>query len=208
MIAPARIITYKDNPLQRLQDLTRGPEISANVMLRGAFPHGRSFCIAGLALLVVLLNPLRSAAQQPTSKPSDWRKDLHVLSTNLPLLHPNFFFQVPRVVFDNAVAQLDHDIPSLTNEQVIVGMAEIVAMAGDAHTNLSLNQCAVPFRSYPIRLQWFSDGIFVTAASPECRPALGKKLIRIGETDIQQVYEEVGKVISQPRRPQRVQTVL
>lgn len=160
------------------------------------------FCPAPvLTMIFILLNLSYSAAQSPTSKPGDWRDDLRVLSTNLPALHPNLFFQLPRSTFDNEVAQLNSDIPSLSDTQIIIRMARIVAMVGDAHTSLSVGYSSVPFHTLPLRLQWFSDGIFVTATSPEYRAALGCKLIKVGQTDIGRVYEEVGKLISHENEP-------
>jgi hypothetical protein len=160
------------------------------------------FCPAAVfTMILILLNPSYSAADSPTSKPGDWREDLRVLSTYLPTVHANLFFQLPRSTFDNEVTQLNSDIPSLSDTQIIIRMARIVAMVGDAHTSLSLGYSSVPFHTLPLRLQWFSDGIFVTATSPEYRAALGCKLIKVGQTDIGQVYEEVGKLISHENEP-------
>lgn len=153
-------------------------------------------------LLILLLQcPCYLFAHQPTSKPDDWREDLRVLSTYLPQLHKNLFFQMSPVVFDDAVAELEREIPALSDEQITLRFAEIVAKVGDAHTSLSLTGTSVPFRIYPIRLQWFSDGLFVTRASPEWRGAIGCQLVQIGENNIQQVYEEVGKLVSHENEP-------
>jgi len=162
----------------------------------------RSNPLVCLALLFVLLQPY-SFAQQPTAKPQEWREDLRVLSTDLPRLHANLFFQVPQEVFYGEIAALDHDIPSLSDDQIIIRMTQIVALVGDSHTNLSLAQSRIPFHVFPLRLQWFSDGIFVTLAGSPYRSALGCKLVRIGDTDIRQVYEEVGKLISHENEPWR-----
>lgn len=45
---------------------------------------------------------------------------------------------MPRTTFEAAVQDLDRAIPSLTDAQVMVGLARIVALAGDGHTNLWL----------------------------------------------------------------------
>ena len=64
-------------------------------------------------------------------------------------------------------------------------MARIVALGGDGHTALSLTQAAANFHTYPIQLYWFKEGIYATAVLPEAGvPALGKRLVRIGNTSI------------------------
>src|SRR5262249_30369126 len=52
------------------------------------------------------------------------------------------------------------------------------------------------FRQYPLRLYWFSDGLYVIAATPDYQRALGARLVRIGDTDIAQAYSSVTALIS------------
>jgi hypothetical protein len=76
--------------------------------------------------------------RRPTARDNRWRQDLGYLATELPQRHVNLFFQMPRTTFEAAVQDLDRAIPSLTDAQVMVGLARIVALAGDGHTNLWL----------------------------------------------------------------------
>ena len=68
-------------------------------------------------------------------------------------------------------------------------------MVGDAHTRLDWEQTAPNFRTYTLRLYWFSDGLYVTATTADYRSALGSKLIQIGETEIDQVSASVSSLI-------------
>jgi hypothetical protein len=47
-----------------------------------------------LALLVVSISRSSAAAADLTAK--EWRQDLHVLATDLPRLHRNLFFRLPK----------------------------------------------------------------------------------------------------------------
>ena len=47
-----------------------------------------------------------------------------------------------------------------------------MALAGDEHTSLYLNQAA-GFQQFPLQFQWLDDGVFVTAAASAYAQALG-----------------------------------
>src|SRR5712692_11402303 len=94
-----------------------------------------------------------------------WRDDLQFLATELPRRHVNFFANVTRPDFNQAVSDLNQAIPDQTDPEVIVGLARIVAMARDAHTNLALPQGAARFAQVGLRLMWFQEGLYVTSAA-------------------------------------------
>lgn len=106
-----------------------------------------------------------------------WRSDLALLASELPKLHPAPFHQTPEPAFRAAVADLDRALPALTLDQRIVGLARIVALLADAHTQLQLGPLGRAL-VYPISFYWFPDGIFVIAAAD--RAAIGARLITVG----------------------------
>jgi hypothetical protein len=65
--------------------------------------------------------------------------DVQYIVTQLPALHPNFFFQLDRAAFNSAVQTLTSQIPNLTDAEFAVRLAQLVALAGDPHTVLYLN---------------------------------------------------------------------
>src|SRR5215471_8952808 len=97
-------------------------------------------------LLLVGLSRLMAA---DAARDAQWRQDLDTLTTQLPALHPNLFFQTPRGVFDSAAAGLRAAIPDLSDVEVMVGLARITALPGDGHTSLSLSQRNAAFRFLP-----------------------------------------------------------
>jgi len=160
------------------------------VKLRGGRAAHRIFC----TLIAALFAAAPLAAQ--TSRDDRWRQDLTYLATELPRRHVNLFFQLARPTFDAAVQDLDRAIPSLTDAQVMVGLARIVALAGDGHTNLWLTNTATGFRRFPLTLYWFQDGLFVTRASDTYARAVGVRLLRIGDNDVERIYGAVSPLIS------------
>ncbi|HJQ35333.1 MAG TPA: hypothetical protein VJ866_24490 [Pyrinomonadaceae bacterium] len=124
-----------------------------------------------------------------------WRQDLQVLATQLPLLHKNAFFHVSPAEFEQAVADLDRDIPSLQDHEIVVRLMRIVALVGDSHTSLYTGSSPEQFKTYPLKLYQFGDGLYATAAAAPYGDVLGARLARIGETDAQQAYASSGDLV-------------
>ncbi len=142
-------------------------------------------------VLILLAAPLLSQ-----SRDDRWRQDLQYLASNLQQTHPNLFFQMSQQDFNQAVAQLDASISSKADYEIMVEMARIVALAGDGHTSLSLTQNRTGFRTYPLKLYWFDDGLYVTQAASNLASALGTRLVAIGGTSIDQAYALAAGAIS------------
>ncbi len=122
-----------------------------------------------------------------------WRDDLRVMFEKMQTAHPNLFWRTPEADFKQAVAKLDADIPYRTDEQIKVGLMQIVARV-DGHTQIGIFQPALNFHLYGLRLYTFSDGIYVVDAQPQYKEAIGKKLVAVGSTDVDSVYKEVSSV--------------
>jgi hypothetical protein len=149
-----------------------------------------------MKLLFLTLLAFCGPAIADGARDAAWRQDLDYLTTQLPQLHPNLFFRTPRAVFDQAAADLRDAIPSLPDTDVMVGMATLVALARDGHTNLFLPQRPGTFRTLPLRVKWFADGLYVTAASPAYGRALGARVTGIGSRTAEDAYQAVAAAIS------------
>ena len=143
-------------------------------------------------LLLFALAPLIVEAQ--TSSVNSRTQDLNFIATQLPALDPFFFSQLSQSDFQQAVNSLQANIATLTDAQFYVGLAQLVAMAGDPHTNLYLYD-APGFQILPLHLRWLDDGVFVTSAGPEYTSALGARITGIGNYSIDDVMQLLGTVI-------------
>lgn len=142
-------------------------------------------------VLLLTLPVLVVQAQSPVGSRT---QDLNFIATQLPKLDPNFFSQLSPSAFGQAVTGLQSNIATLTDAQFYVGLAQLVAMAGDAHTFLSI-PTAPGFQQLPLHLRWLDDGVFVTSAGPEYTRSLGARIIAIGAYSIDEVIERLGTVI-------------
>ncbi|MDR3703588.1 MAG: hypothetical protein P4L56_28320 [Candidatus Sulfopaludibacter sp.] len=122
------------------------------------------------------------------------QQDLDFVTNQLPKLHVNFFFQLSPADYSQAASLLGSQIPNLTDAEFYVRLQQLVAMAGDEHTTLALNQ-ATGFQQFPLRFEWLDDGVFVTSASTAYRQALGAQLVQVGDTPIDQVVQKLAATI-------------
>ncbi|MCA0453455.1 MAG: hypothetical protein LCI00_05730 [Chloroflexi bacterium] len=130
--------------------------------------------------------------QSPASQAA-WREDLNGLAEQMESRHPDLFWRVSETDFKVMVSDLDDKIPFLTNEQIIVEFARIVAIA-DAHSHLSLYQSGTGFSVYPLRLYFFRDGLFIVDA--EAASLIGSQVTAINGHSIEEVYNQVAPIIT------------
>ena len=150
--------------------------------------------VGGTFLRVFLLATAALGLQAQSATLNIRMQDFNFVSTQLPRLDPNFFANLSRDTFQQAVNNLQVNLTTLTDAQFYVALAQLVAMPGDAHTYLYLSR-APGFQTLPLHLRWLDDGVFVTSAGPEYTQALGTRLIAVGDFPIGDVMQQLGTVI-------------
>ena len=126
-----------------------------------------------------------------------WREDLRYLERELPKRHKDLFHAMTREQFEAAVKKLDERIPNLSQEQIIVELERIVAMIRDGHTRIQDFPFGpkVGFRSYPIYLYQYKDGLFVQAADDAYKDAVGARVIKIGKQSTQEAIDAISPLV-------------
>jgi hypothetical protein len=134
--------------------------------------------------------PLDSAAV------AAWRQDLRYMAGQMPEWHRNLYHTISKPSFDSAVASLDARLPTLRREQVILELARIVTRVGDGHTNVApTRDPRIGFRTYPIALYFFSDGLYIRAADSAHAGLIGARVVRIGGHSVEEAYAAVRPLI-------------
>jgi tetratricopeptide (TPR) repeat protein len=143
--------------------------------------------------------PEPQAATAPSSDSSSirqWREDLAYLARELPRRHKNLFHTISRAQFDSALAVLDRKLPGLARHQVIIELARLVALVGDGHTNVApTRDPKIGFHTYPVRLYFFKDGLFIRSAAKAQADLVGAKVVRIGRLTADEAYLAVRGLI-------------
>ncbi len=133
----------------------------------------------------------------------DWNQDIGYLVSELPKNDPNIYEQISKNEFLKQVSILRKSFPRLANEDLPIEIAKLLAKAGDAHTFLPLDHAyagLVPtnlnYHKFPLTLYWFSNDLCVTSTSKDYPFLLGLRLIKIENTDIIDVTNQVNSLIS------------
>ncbi len=121
-----------------------------------------------------------------------WIEDIELVALELPKRHKNLFFNKHRNEFFNELESLKTKVSQLDNKEIEVNIAKIVASIMDAHTSFMMQ---VNFLC-PLELYWFSDGLYVTAASEEYKEIENCKINKVDGTDINEVIEILSSIVS------------
>jgi hypothetical protein len=128
-----------------------------------------------------------------------WREDLRFLAAELPKKHKNAFHRIRREQFEKSIAELDAKIPTLNDEEIVLGLARIVAQIGDGHTGLGWGRS---FQRVPMDLFWFGKELRVIKVAKEFPRLNGARLIKIGGVGVERVHEQAQDYISQEESEQ------
>ncbi|TFI59463.1 hypothetical protein E2493_04530 [Sphingomonas parva] len=108
----------------------------------------------------------------PRDRLEGWRQDLDTLATRF-LAADRSFSPGEAMLFREALDAIRQDLPRLDDAEITTRMAAAVALAGNGHTRLYLLRNRQELRRLPIRLWWFSDGLFVVRAAAAQKDLLG-----------------------------------
>lgn len=157
-----------------------------------------SFRLAPIVIaagLVLLSGPAHALSPNDLAA---WRSDLAFVRTQLPKTHANAFHHESRDAFEAALDSLSARAPAMTSQQVMFGLATVIAGIGDGHTRLTLpldsgieffrGHASTPapkmpgltVRQYPIRLHWLEDGLYVARADRAHARLAGARVVGIG----------------------------
>jgi tetratricopeptide (TPR) repeat protein len=160
--------------------------------------------LLGILLCASISSTAARAESQTTGTPQvvdkaeaeRWREDLRYMADEMPKRHNNLYHTMTPEQFDAAVKNLSERIPKLARHQIIVEMARIVAMVKDGHTNIApTRDPKIGFRSLPIKLYLFKDGLFIRAAMSEHASLVGARVIKIGDATVDEAFARAREII-------------
>jgi hypothetical protein len=144
--------------------------------------------VASLAMVVLV-----SSGQARPSAPSTAAGDVRELGKSIEMLHPDPFRSVSRRRFQAEVDELARRAPSISRNELLVGVLRIIALLGprNGHTGLFPGDPSHtrPLSLYPLRLYDFADGMFVVDARD--KTLVRNRLVAIEDTPVARVLELV-----------------
>lgn len=123
----------------------------------------------------------------PSARVLRWREDIAYLASELPQVRADGLGPVSRAAWDSAASRLEAAVPQLTDGQLLVGLARMVAMLHDYETYLEFP--AGPF--FPLDAQWFGRGLFLLAVPAADRALLGAQVLAVDGQPVAQVMDRI-----------------
>jgi hypothetical protein len=174
--------------------------------VRGSFMNTRALTalISSLTVIFILLGFRTSSTTEHSSvlkEPSQageavnaWIEDIDFVVERIQSLHPNPWHRVTRDSFLAEAGRLKADIPALDEEEIIVRSMQLAALLHDGHTVLTPYNHPLITTWFPLRLDQFADGLFITVIDKEYAAFVGSKVLRIGDLDAEESFDLVGSV--------------
>ena len=147
------------------------------------------YLILGLLVSVCVAMPVRAASV------AQWRQDIDAVVNNVRATHPDPFFKTGRLTFLRAAEAIKIDLPSLSEEQRMVRVMQLIASLGDGHSELE------PYRNdlfswwYPIRIYEFSDGYFVTSAHHSVAELAGAEVLEVAGRPVDEAVSSARSLV-------------
>ncbi len=147
--------------------------------------------VVAASLCVVAYIELRPG-QQPSLTPAQMREDLVFLRDTWAPMDRSFTTEEHRV-FESIVEETLTNADTLSPAEFALEVARAIAVSGNGHTE------ADPYRYLhflPIRVWWFTDGLYIVEAEPNQEAVLGSRINRIGDVSTEQALSLVAPFIS------------
>ena len=158
--------------------------------------YAAGFLFHGYALL-----PYPSSHPRPAvTRNERWQQDVRFLGEELARLHMKPYHSISEITYWEQIEQLENAIPDLSDTQLLVEMMRIVASVGDAHTRFSAWDTGL-LHGLPMDLRWYSDGLYVRGVGQAYPEALGKRVLKIGSLEVEEVYARLLPLISYENEP-------
>ena len=126
-----------------------------------------------------------------TARNRGWQRDVAYLASKLPLLHVHGITHGSRTGWDAAASRLEARVPSLSNGQVLVGLAQLVARLHDDETQLVWQTS----HWYPFTLRQIGAGTYFVQAPAADAWLLGARLMSIDGHPVTEVLDRLLSVI-------------
>ncbi|MGD9344650.1 MAG: hypothetical protein PVH84_02230, partial [Candidatus Aminicenantes bacterium] len=152
----------------------------------------RTIFISLMSLLYILFMGVGVSAQTV----EEWRRDIDVLTGKIETYHPIPWAKISRETFMERAEEIKANLSDWDKEKIILEVVSLVASLRDGHSAILLYNQTSFNMWFPIRLEKFHEGIFVTAADIENSPLLGAKVLRMGKLDAESAYKRIGRIVS------------
>ncbi len=118
---------------------------------------------------------------------ADREADLAFLVETIRKAHPDPYARHAREEWDREVEASRRGMGEISDAEFLLRLMRLVALLEDGHSTLIPAPSSPEAVSYPIDFEFFDDGLFVLAADPIYGEAVGRRVIALRGTPIEEV---------------------
>jgi tetratricopeptide (TPR) repeat protein len=127
---------------------------------------------------------------------AEWQQDIDVLLAKIERYHPAPWARISRETFMDRADEIKANLRKWDREKTILEIMKLVASLRDGHTQVLLNNQENFNLWFPIRIEKFHDGLFITGTDINNSGLLGAKVLSMGKLDAESAYSWVGEIIA------------
>jgi len=131
----------------------------------------------------------------------EWIEDLNHLVIKMEI-HPGFKSETSKEEFNNIVKEIKAKIPSMADSEAAMEFYRLCSFFKDAHTFPVFP--GINLHNFPLRIFKFEEGWYIIDAGRDYKDLIGKKILKIGSADIENIYKIHSKYISAESRTGRL----
>ena len=129
------------------------------------------------------------------SRDESWITDLKFLFDEIKRLHVDPYHSVSAEELELKAKLIEQDIPELSDQQIVFKFMELLASVGNSHNFIiPAHSLKGAFSQLPVQFYWFSDGIYIVKAKSEYKHLVGRKVISVANTPVEQVMKKIAIV--------------
>jgi len=127
---------------------------------------------------------------------AEWSQDIDILTAKIEKYHPAPWARISKEAFMDRAEDIKANLQEWNKERIILEVRKLVASLRDGHTGVLLHNQDNFNQWFPIRIEKFHDGLFITGADIENAGLLRAKVLRMGKLDAGSAYSRVGTIIA------------
>jgi len=143
-------------------------------------------------LLLLILTP---GLHAQTEEVIDWDYEINLLARELAEKHPDLFFMTDSTWYSQAMNQVAKETPGKSLFQVSIRLQQVLAVMGDAQTQINYHFLVEKSKILPIKFYWFEDGIYLLETDIAYKALLGKKLSAVNNVPIDVVIDSLATLL-------------
>lgn len=155
------------------------------------------YCLLSIGLMLVLFSfsACNESAIAPGEKTREelWMEDIDFIKENLPRLHPDLYLRMNEEFFLTGLDEIKPDLEWKSDKTILIQIAEVLSKVQDVNTYIYPQ---FGFSQLPIKMEWFSDGLFVTGVGSNYNYLFGQQVLSIEDTNIDEALSLFSSCVS------------